>query len=198
MKRRIPSLIACLLWMVVVSAVVLSGEATASEADEGLTARISGLRLRLDGERVLLSFKLLHAFDDNLLKRIDSGIPTGFDFKFQLVRDRKTWFDTDVDRSRLRVDAMYNAVTREYLINFRQDGDLIESRVVREADELEAAMTQFVEFPVFTVGGKQASQRLRVRMRTELGTEQIFFFIPKKVTTSWVETRRFQMSSAED
>ncbi len=196
MKRRILSIV-CLLWMVAVAALAPPGEA-ASEADEGLTARVSGLRFRLDGERVLLSFKLLHAFDDNLLKRIDSGIPTGFDFKFQLVRDRKTWFDTDVDSSRLRVDAMYNAVTREYLINFRQDGDLIESRVVREADELEAAMTQFNEFLVFTVDSKQASQRLRVRMRTELGTEQIFFFIPKKVTTSWVETRRFRMPSAED
>jgi hypothetical protein len=165
---------------------------------EGPSPRVSDLRLRLDGERVLLSFKLIHAFDENLRKRIDSGIPTGFDFKFQLVRDRKTWFDTDVDRSRLRVDAMYNAVTREYLINFRQDGDLIESRVVREADSLEAALTEFKDFAVFTVGSKQASLRLRVRLRAELGTEQIFFFIPKKVTTFWVETRRFQMSSSED
>lgn len=165
---------------------------------ENATARMSDLRLRLEDGQVLLSFKLRHAINENFLKRIDSGIPTGFDFNFQLVRDRKTWFDKDVDRGRLRVDAMYNAVTREYLINYRQDGDLIESKVVREPDELRLALTEFVDFPVFKVEGKATTQRLRVRLRAELGTQQIFFFIPKKLSTSWVETRRFQVASSED
>lgn len=165
--------------------------------DAKLPARISNLKLRLDGAQVLVSFKLENAFDETLRKRIDSGIPTGFDYSFQLVRDRKTWFDTDVDRGRLRVDAMYNAVTREYLINIRRDGDLIESKVVRDPDELRKALTEFDAFPAFKVEGKATSQRLSVRLRAELGTQQIFFFIPKKLTTSWIETRRFQISTED-
>lgn len=193
MKSRISSLM-CLLALCL--ATWIPGERVA--ASEGTPARVSDLRLRIEESQVFVSFKLLHAFDETLRKRIDSGIPTGFDYNFQLVRDRKTWFDTDVDRGRLRVDAMYNAVTREYLINYRQNGDLIESKVVREPSALKAALTEFEDFPLFTVEGKATRQRLRVRLRAELGTQQIFFFIPKKLTTSWVETRRFQMSSAED
>lgn len=197
MKRRVLGVAGILLmWVLaVLVAVCPTGELRAAE---GNTARISDLRLRLDEGRVFLSFKLRHAFDENLRKRIDSGIPTGFDFNFQLVRDRKTWFDKDVDRGRLRVDAMYNAVTREYLINYRQDGDLIESKVVREPDELRVALTEFVDFPVFSIGGRATDQRLRVRLRAELGTQQLFFFIPKKLSTDWVETRRFQITSPED
>lgn len=165
--------------------------------DDKLPARISNVKLRLDGAQVLVSFKLENAFDETLRKRIDSGLPTGFDYNFQLVRNRKTWFDTDVDRGRLRVDAMYNAVTREYLINIRLDGDLIESKVVRDPDALREALTEFNDFPVFKVEGKATEQRLRVRLRAELGTQQIFFFIPKKLTTSWIETRRFQISTED-
>lgn len=197
--RRPLSLSTGLLRLVCALAVVWTAWAVAPSLadDASLPARISNLKLRLDGSQVLVSFKLENAFDETLRKRIDSGIPTGFDYSFQLERDRKTWFDTDVDRGRLRVDAMYNAVTREYLINIRRDGDLIESKVVRDPDALRKALTEFDSLPVFKVEGKATEQRLRVRLRAELGTQQIFFFIPKKLTTSWVETRRFQISSED-
>lgn len=155
--------------------------------------RITDLRLAFEKQQVQLSFKLLGALDDDMRKRLESGLPTSFTFEFQLVRTRKSWFDKSVDSGSLQVTAMYNAVTREYLINFRHDGSLFDSRKVKDPAELEAVMTQLTAFPVFSTEGKNPQQRLRVRVRAELRTKTVFFFIPSTVHTDWAETRKFRL-----
>ncbi len=155
--------------------------------------RITDLRIAFEEQEILLSFKLVGVLDDDLRKRLDSGLPTSFTFEFQLVRTRKSWFNKAVDTGTLQVVAMYNAVTREYQINYNHDGNLIESRVVKDAAELEAAITEFDDFPVFSTEGKNPQQRLRVRVRAELGTKTVFFFIPSTVHTDWAETRKFRL-----
>ena len=141
-----------------------------------------------------MSFDLEKAFDDNLKRRVDSGLVTGFTFQFRLMRPHKWRIDKTLESSSLRVEAMYNAVTREYLINFRQDGNLIESRVVREEEELRQAMTQFDSFPAFSVAGRPAGRRLQVRVRAELGTRTVFFFIPRTHSTDWAGSRKFTIA----
>ncbi len=155
--------------------------------------RITDLRIAFERQQILLSFKLVGAFDDDLRKRLDSGLPTSFTFDFDLVRTRKSWFNKAVDSSSLQVTAMYNAVTREYLINLKHDGNLIESRVVKDAVELEAVMTEFSAFQAFSTEGKNHQQRMRVRVRAELRTKTVFFFIPSTVDTDWAETRKFRL-----
>ncbi len=158
--------------------------------------RVSIQGLELDGQELRLSFRLENAFHDNLQRSIDSGLPTGFTFDFQLARPRRGWFNNTLDSASLQVDAMYNAVTREYLINYRLDGSLIESRVVREPEELRQAMTEFADFPVFSIEGRPPGQRLRVRVRADLGTGTFFFFIPRTISTDWA-SRRFRIREGE-
>ncbi len=157
-------------------------------------ARITDVRLGFGEQQILLSFKLLNAFDSGVQKRIDSGLPTSFTFDFELERTRKRWFNKAVDTGTLQVSAMYDALGRQYLINFKHDGNLIESRVVKEPDELRAAMTELADFPVFSTAGKNPQQRLRVKVRAELRTRTIFFFIPSTVETNWAETRKFRLA----
>lgn len=179
----------CLLGLWIVTA-----EAQESGSEGKRQPRILGLSPRVEGQQILGSFRLVDAFDENLLKRIESGIPSGFTFSFQLVRNRKSWFDKDLESSHLRVDAMFNAVTRTYLINFKHDGQLIESRVVRDLDELRAAMCEYQSFPLFEVTREQMGQRLRLRARALLGTHHVFFFIPRDSNTDWAESRLFQVA----
>lgn len=144
---------------------------------------------------ILLSFVLEGAFDDEVRRRIDSGLPTGFRFRLHLTRDRKRWFDNDLASSDLRVVANYNAVTREYLINYMQDGLLVKSRVVRDPDELEHAMTHFERFPVFALSSippGSKDRRVRVRIRAELGAKTFLLLIPTAITTDWAESPRFR------
>ena len=154
--------------------------------------RLTEPQVALDGQRIGVGFNLVDGFDAELLERIQTGLPSGFVFDIRLLRDRKRWFDVQIDSSRLEVVASYDAVTREYLVNTRQDDELIESRVVRDERELERAMTRFDAVPVFTLEGGGGRRRLLIRMRAEIDSAALLFFIPRRVATPWRYSRKFR------
>lgn len=159
--------------------------------------RIEEVRIAVAGGEILLSFRLENGLTEELRERLDSGLPTSLAYELQLMRDRKRWWDRGLESSRLEVVAMYNAVTREYLVNTKHDGRLIGSRTVRERDELERAMTEFGGFPAFAIeadSGGEGRERYLVRVRVDLGPGSFLGFIPVERSTPWIESNkvRFQ------
>lgn len=155
-------------------------------------ARITDLQVALQGRDVQVSFRLERGLTDQLFERIESGLPSGFEFDFVLFRDNKRWYDKTLDESNLQVVAMYNAVTREYLVNYKQDGRLVDSRVAHDREELERAMSRFAALHVFTLGNLDPERRLLIRARAELGPRTIFGVVPGRETTDWVRSRKFR------
>lgn len=156
-------------------------------------ARLEDLSVRLEGQRLLVSCRLSGAFDEEFRQRLQSGLPTPLVYRFVLERQRRTWFDASEARSRLQVVAMFNAVTSEYLINYKHDGDLVQSRVVRDAEELEKAMTELEDFPIFVHDGPGKDDGYYVRARAELGTRTILAFIPRTLATDWLRSAPFRL-----
>lgn len=170
--------------------VLLAAAASKAAAPAGKKppkARIADFEVAVEESQVLVSFKLADAFDEDLRRRLDSGLATGIVYDFALVRKRLLWFNKTVARGKLQVSAMYNAVSREYLVNFKHDGALIDSRVVRDPDELYAAMSRFERLAVLSLSGKTGE--LVVKVRAELGTGSLLFFIPTLRTTDWAEKK---------
>ncbi|NJL27398.1 MAG: DUF4390 domain-containing protein, partial [Thermoanaerobaculia bacterium] len=137
-------------------------------------AELTALEVAVVGQQVLVSFELRGAYDTSTAQSIDSGLPTGFTYELRLVRRRKLWFDKTVLSSSVQLVAMYNALTREYLINTKHDGNLVGSRVVRDPAELETTMTRLDRFPAFSLdpgalAGIASDRQLVVRARAELG-----------------------------
>ena len=154
--------------------------------------------LVLDEQRVVLSFDLVGAFTDELFEQIQTGLATGFTYQFNLLRDHLRWADNRIDRSELQVVAMYNAVTREYLINFKQDGKLVDSRIARDRDELERAMTRIESIPAFVLGTDlNPDKRYLIKARAKLGSRTIMLLIPTRIETDWVTTRKFRPPATE-
>ena len=164
---------------------VLASEARA-------VARISDLRTVLDGEQVLASFTLSGGIDGRLARRIDSGLPTSITYEIELHKDRKRWYDNRLDRSTLEVMAVHDAVARTYNVHFRLDGELIESRTVRDREALVAAMTRVERAPVFTLGSGTPRGRLLIKVRAELGSRTILSFIPVSILTDWKASNKFR------
>lgn len=180
MRRILVLICACLAFSVVADAATLADPFA-----------LENFQVNLDGRRVTASFELTPGLPDELIERIQSGLPTGLTYQFKLYRDHIRWFDRGLDEASLHVTAMYNAVTREYLINYKFDGKLTESRVVRSLTELGDAMTHFKDLQIFTLGSYPTGRRLLVRARADLGSRTIFSFIPTAVTTDWVESKKF-------
>ncbi len=158
---------------------------------------IENLSVTAHGGQVLVSFHLANGLDAETRERIASGLPTSFIYELELKEDRKHWWDRGLDGTVIEVVAMYNAVTREYLVNTKRGGRLIESRNVRDEVELEHAMTVFEAFPAFTMADDQDHARFLVRMRVVLGPGAMLGFIPYQRSTSWTESNKVRLRAPE-
>lgn len=148
----------------------------------------------IENGTLFVDFELRGAFDDELIERIQTGLPTGFDFRIRLVKKQRWWwFDGDLVSARFHVVAMYNAVTGEYLVNYKRNGGLINSRVVRDVDELRDAMTRFTGLRAFDITGLEVKKSLWVQARAELGSRNILQLIPVTVKTDWAESRQLRL-----
>lgn len=191
MKLRIAPLLlaSCLL----LGGLALLPGSEGAAAQNAAEARIGGLRVESAGGQLMVDFQLIGAFDAELQRRIDSGLPTALVYEIELLRAHRSFFDKSLAAGELQVIAMYNALTREYLVNFKHDGNLIFSKVVREPAELRKAMTEIVALPAFPVDPEWDEEKLQLRVRAELGTGTAFFFIPHTLRTEWTETAGFRL-----
>jgi len=152
----------------------------------------------LDGREVRVGFRLAGAFDERVRERLEAGLPTGFVYEVELLRDRKRWWDAGLAEASLEVVAMYNALSRDYLLNVKRDGRLVESRTVRELADLERAMTEVGGLAAFAVPDRvRGRQRLLVRVRANLGSGTILGFVPAARETAWAESRKFRLPAEE-
>lgn len=164
-----------------------------------VTAAVPAAELRdlqptvADGE-VQVSFQLVGALEPQVMERIQSGLPTAFVYDVELLRDRRRWWDAKVAEATLEVVAMYNAVSQEYLVNFKRDGKLVESRLASSVTELEAAMTRVERVPLFAVGDLRGGDgtRFLLKARAELGSKTWLSLIPVRISTDWAVSRKFR------
>lgn len=153
-------------------------------------AEIRHFAIELEEGQVLFSLRLEGAFHAKLLERVESGLPTTLIYELELSRDRKRWFDRNIGESTLTVVGIYDAVRREYLVNYKLDGRLLESRMVHDLAELEEAMTVVKRLPAFSAEGLEGNQRLVAWARAELGSTNLLGFIPRRLTTDWAESNK--------
>jgi Domain of unknown function (DUF4390) len=170
--------------------VVLAALALPATADE--PAQIADLTVRVDGNQALVSFHLDNAFDPRFVERVQSGLPTGFTYLLELLKDRKRWYDRALEDTTLQVTAMYDAISRAYLVNFKLGGKLVESRTVGDLPALQKALTEVHELPAFDLDDVPRAWRLLVRVQAEVGPRMILSFIPSKDSTEWVESNKFR------
>jgi hypothetical protein len=170
-----------LAWAVTLLATTAAGAAADS-------AEIVDLMVERDGESLALSFQLMGGFDDALRQKIESGLPTGFVYRIKLERVRKWWLNSVVEKAQLEVFAMYNAITREYLINFKHDGKLVDSRTAKSLAEAERVMSIIHALPVFEADDIPDARTV-LRVRAELGSKNFIGLFPTTVSTDWAEIR---------
>jgi hypothetical protein len=158
--------------------------------DDGVP-RVRDLEVEVDGNLARVSFELAGGLTTDFVERVASGLPTGFVYRLELLKDRKRWLDRGVDRATFQIFAMYDAATRGYLVNYKLDGELVESRMVRDVDDLERALTRVEDLPVFHLDNLPRSWRLLVRVQAEVGTRTLLGILPSRLDTEWAESAKF-------
>ena len=180
-----------------VPGLLLAGFVWAAAAASGQSdARVEDLQAQLDGDRLIVSFELAGGVDEAMVNRIQSGLPTTLLYHFRLHRPRTFWFDKTYDRSTLEVVAIYNAVTREYQVNFKHDGKLIDSRVVTDIEALRRAMTLIHSLEVFDDVDVEPRQRTQLMVRADFGSKHVLLLFPNRVNTPWARLRMTEIGGA--
>ncbi|MEA2600607.1 MAG: hypothetical protein QOF89_1599 [Acidobacteriota bacterium] len=156
-------------------------------------ARISDIKVELDGGRVLATFTLRDAFDRRLSARVDSGLPTPIVYQIELDRDRKRWWDHRLKDATLEVVALYDAVARSYTVHYKLDDKLVESKTLRDRKALEEAMTVIDRLPVFNVADVPKDARVLIKIQAETGSRTLLSFIPVAIKTEWKESPKFHV-----
>jgi hypothetical protein len=165
--------------------VALLAAQTAAAAD----ARIVDLAAGSSRGLVTVRFSLRDAFDDSqLIKGLQSGLPTSFTYVIEIFRDRPNWFDEGLGRSRIDVIATFNSRTQEYLLNYRRDRRLVRSETFSDLQALERRMTTVEEPDLFDIG-KRRPYKVKVRVKADVMRGWLMYVVPWEVSTRWKEAR---------
>lgn len=163
-------------------------------SDAWAAVEISDFKVTVDGSRAMVGLKLERAFTSRLWERVESGLPTTILYRFLLEKDRKRWYDRQLQEATLEIVATFDAVGRQYTVNYKLDGKLVESRTLHDPQALATAMTRIEALPLFALDKLPRQWRLLIKARAELGSKTILALVPVSVATEWVESRKFRPS----
>ncbi|HXG58354.1 MAG TPA: DUF4390 domain-containing protein [Thermoanaerobaculia bacterium] len=150
---------------------------------------IDHLSAKAAGGGVSVRFSLVNAFrSEETVKALQNGLPTSFTYVIEMYRDRPNWFDGGAGRARIEVIATFNAVTREYLLNYRRDRKLVRSETFSDLESLERRMTTIDEHALFGIG-RHKPHKLRVRVKADLRRGWLWYVIPWNFSTRWKVVR---------
>ncbi len=164
---------------------LLGTAAAAQEPDPD----IRNLSAIANAGQVSVRFNLINAFaDHDLLRALQSGLPTSFSYIVEIFHDRPRWWDEGISRTRIEVMATFNSVTREYLLNYRRDRKLVRSETFSDLESLERRMTSIEEPNLFAIGDRRP-YKLKVRVKADFGRQFLFYILPASNSTRWREVR---------
>ena len=123
--------------------------------------------LARDG-RVLVTFRLSDAFNDDIRTAIHSGLTITFVYDIELRRGSTMWVDRTISQATVMATVRYDNLTRRYYVTRREDGRLERADTVYREDIAREWLTSFDKLPLFRSDllERNAEYYLRIRAHT--------------------------------
>ncbi len=163
-------------------------------------ARIGDLEARIQDNEILVSFTLTNAIGDEVVERLHSGIPITFRHKVDLFVRRPFFMVPNklLERTVVETAVEYDSLTRQYRLERRTDSKteqaddaLLDLEVRRSTESLQEAvdwLTVVRDVPLILRPGVPPSDRLRIRVNSNLGRKFVLLMFPSNYSVS-VELR---------
>ena len=119
-------------------------------------------------DRVLVTFRLTDAFNDDVRAAIHSGMTVTFIYDVELRRGASLWLDRTMSSSTVSAGVRYDNLTRRYHVTRRWDGRMEKVEVLEREEEVRDWLTSFDKLSLFSNSALEpnAEYYLRVRART--------------------------------
>lgn len=164
------------------AALVLASAGSAAGAG---SPALSGLAVDLRGDDYLLSCQLVDGLSPAMLEEIEAGIETTLEYRLHVYRRRPGLPDEPVARRRVECSVRHDALTRQYTLTRRVDGELVETRVSPDPAEMRAFLTTLRNLPLARAPDLAAGEEYYVRAKCDLGLVWRFYLIPWRLDTGW-------------
>ncbi len=159
-------------------------------------ARIGDLEARIQDNEILVSFTLTNAIGDEVVERLHSGIPITFRHKVDLFVRRPFFMVPNklLERTVVETAVEYDSLTRQYRLERRTDSKteqaddaLLDLEVRRSTESLQEAvdwLTVVRDVPLILRPGVPPSDRLRIRVNSNLGRKFVLLMFPSNYSVS--------------
>jgi hypothetical protein len=150
---------------------------------------IAALTARVEDGRVHVSYRLQGVFSDELLERIELGLPVGFNHHVSLLQARRFWLDRVVAHVRIDTTVRYDSLTELYELTRRIDGgselpeEHEQAMTTSSAEAMREWMTALDAFPPLALPTPEPTARLRVRAESVVG-RRWYLLLPTKRSVS--------------
>lgn len=152
--------------------------AFAGAAATGTAQDLRVTPLQRDG-RVLVSFRLDDAFDDDVRAAIRSGLPTTFSYEVELRRGVTLWFDRTIASTTVSATVRYDTLTRRYQVTRMLDGRVESTPQVTDSeDTVRNLMVDFDKLPLFETALLEPNVEYYLRVRARTSPRNAWFLWP--------------------
>jgi hypothetical protein len=119
-------------------------------------------------DRVLVTFRLTDAFNEDVRSAIHSGLTITFTYDVELKRGASLWIDRTMASTQVAATVRYDNLTRRYHVTRRWDGRMDKVEVLEREEDVRDWLTTFDKLSLFsnTTLEPNAEYYLRVRART--------------------------------
>jgi len=168
---------------VVIAAACLAAAFTFARA---ATPVLTDVKVDGDGEAYVVSCRLESGLTPEILEEIDAGLETTIGYHLRVYRRRIGFLDETIARHHVRCTVHHDALTRQYTLTRRIDGEVQDTRVTGDPQAMRDFLTVLDRVPVARGADLVSGEQYYLKARSEVGMIWRFYLIPWPLDTEWV------------
>jgi hypothetical protein len=129
-------------------------------------------------DRVLVTFRLSDAFNDDVRAAVHSGLTITFNYDVELRRGASLWIDRTMAASRVTAAVRYDNLSRRYHVTRRWDGRMERVQVLEREEDVRDWLTTFDKLSLFSNATLEANAEYYVRVRAHTTPRNATFVWP--------------------
>ncbi len=150
------------------------------------TPTLQDLTVVVEGEHYVASCRLNAGLTPEILEEIDAGLETTIGYRLQCLRIRHGLPDEMILKRRIRCTVRYDALTKQYTLTRRVDGEVQDTRVTHDAQAMRGFLTALHRLPLVRVADLAPDQEYYLRAKSDIGLVWRFYLIPWTLDTDWI------------
>jgi hypothetical protein len=161
------------------------GLAASAQAARAGAPALADLRVARNDEMYVASCRLEGGLTPGILEEIAAGLETTIEYRLNVCRRRAGWPDQVIAKRRVACTVRHDALTRQYTLTRRIDGDLQDSRVSGDDAAMREFLTVLDGVPLVKAEDLSDGAEYYLRAKSTLGLIWRFYLIPWPFDTSW-------------